>query len=49
MNNMMGTAERHQEVNKVMEDVIAKMQSLGATVEKLAARLGTDGGPHDIT
>src|SRR5687768_1207130 len=24
MNNMMGTAERHQEVNKVMEDVIAK-------------------------
>ena len=32
MNNMMGTADRHQEVNKVMEDVIAKMQSLGATI-----------------
>lgn len=32
MNNMMGSAERHQEVNKVMEDVIARMQSLGATL-----------------
>ncbi|MDB5866173.1 MAG: gatA [Betaproteobacteria bacterium] len=32
MTNMMGTAERHQEVNKVMEDVIAKMQALGATI-----------------
>jgi Asp-tRNA(Asn)/Glu-tRNA(Gln) amidotransferase A subunit family amidase len=32
MMNMMGTAERHQEVNKVMEDVIAKMQSLGVTI-----------------
>jgi Asp-tRNA(Asn)/Glu-tRNA(Gln) amidotransferase A subunit family amidase len=32
MTNMMGTAERHQEVNKVMEDVIAKVQSLGATL-----------------
>lgn len=32
MENMMGTAERHQEVNKVMEDVIAKMRSLGATI-----------------
>jgi amidase len=32
MMNMMGTAERHQEVNKVMEDVIAKIQSLGATI-----------------
>jgi amidase len=34
MMNMMGTAERHQEVNKVMEDVIAKMQSLGATIQR---------------
>jgi Asp-tRNA(Asn)/Glu-tRNA(Gln) amidotransferase A subunit family amidase len=32
MNDMMGTAERHQEVNRVMEDVIARFQSLGATV-----------------
>ena len=32
MTNMFGTAERHQEVNKVMEGVIANMQSLGATV-----------------
>jgi Asp-tRNA(Asn)/Glu-tRNA(Gln) amidotransferase A subunit family amidase len=32
MSNLMGTAERHQEVNKVMEDVIAKFQSLGAIV-----------------
>ena len=32
MTNMFGSAERHQEVNKVMEGVIANMQSLGATV-----------------
>ena len=32
MNNMFGKEERHQEVNKVMEDVIAKVASLGATV-----------------
>ncbi len=32
MTNLFGTAERHQEVNKVMEDVIAKVASLGATV-----------------
>jgi amidase len=32
MGNLMGTAERHQEVNKVMEDVIAKMAALGATI-----------------
>ena len=32
MTTMMGNAERHQEVNKVMEGVIAKMQSLGATI-----------------
>ena len=32
MTNMFGKDERHQEVNKVMEDVIAKMQSLGATI-----------------
>ena len=49
MNNMMGSAERHQEVNKVMEDVIAKMQSLGATLirfdlpeyDKLAGMVAT--------
>lgn len=32
MTNLFGTAERHQEVNRVMDDVIAKMQSLGATL-----------------
>jgi amidase len=32
MMNMMGSAERHQEVNKVMADVVAKFQSLGATI-----------------
>ena len=32
MNNLFGKEERHQEVNKVMEDVIAKVASLGATV-----------------
>ncbi len=32
MTNMMGTAERHQEVNKVMETVIARFESLGATI-----------------
>ena len=36
MTNLMGTDERHQEVNKVMEDVVAKMQSLGATVVRFA-------------
>ncbi|HEV7391359.1 MAG TPA: amidase family protein [Burkholderiales bacterium] len=49
MTNMMGTAERHQEVNTVMEDVIAKVQSLGATIvrfdlpeyDKLAAVVAT--------
>jgi Asp-tRNA(Asn)/Glu-tRNA(Gln) amidotransferase A subunit family amidase len=32
MTNLFGREERHQEVNKVMEDVIAKVGSLGATV-----------------
>jgi amidase len=32
MMNMMGQAERHQEVNKVMQDVVAKFADLGATV-----------------
>ena len=32
MSNMFGAAERHQEVNRVMEDVIAKIASLGATI-----------------
>ena len=32
MTNLFGKEERHQEVNKVMEDVIAKVASLGATV-----------------
>jgi Asp-tRNA(Asn)/Glu-tRNA(Gln) amidotransferase A subunit family amidase len=51
MTNMFGTAERHQEVNKVMEAVIANMQSLGATVvrfsipeyDKLAGVVSTSG------
>jgi Asp-tRNA(Asn)/Glu-tRNA(Gln) amidotransferase A subunit family amidase len=49
MTNMMGREERHQEVNRVMEDVIAKVQSLGATIvrfdlpeyDKLAAVVAT--------
>jgi len=32
MTNMFGTEERHREVNKVMEGVIARMESLGATI-----------------
>ena len=32
MTNLFGTAERHQEVNKVMEGVIANMASLGAVI-----------------
>jgi Asp-tRNA(Asn)/Glu-tRNA(Gln) amidotransferase A subunit family amidase len=32
MMNMFGTAERHREVNKVMDGVIARMESLGATM-----------------
>jgi Asp-tRNA(Asn)/Glu-tRNA(Gln) amidotransferase A subunit family amidase len=32
MTNLFGREERHQEVNKVMEDVIAKVASLGAAV-----------------
>jgi amidase len=32
MNNLFGTAERHADVNKVMEGVIARMAGLGATV-----------------
>lgn len=32
MTNMFGTAERHKDVNKVMEGAIATMQSLGAIV-----------------
>ena len=34
MANLFGKEERHREVNKVMEDAIAKMQSLGATVTR---------------
>jgi amidase len=49
MTNLMGSDERHKEVNRVMEDVIAKVQSLGATVQrfdlpeydKLAATVAT--------
>ncbi len=49
MTDLMGKDERHQEVNKVMEGVIAKMQSLGATIvrfdlpeyAKLAATVST--------
>jgi Asp-tRNA(Asn)/Glu-tRNA(Gln) amidotransferase A subunit family amidase len=32
MMNMFGTAERHQEVNRVMEDVIARISTLGAAI-----------------
>ncbi len=32
MTNLLGTEERHKEVNRVMEGVIAKMESLGATL-----------------
>jgi amidase len=32
MKNMFGTAERHAEVNQVMEGVIARMAGLGATI-----------------
>lgn len=32
MMNMFGKEERHREVNRVMEGVIAKMESLGATI-----------------
>lgn len=32
MTNLFGDAERHREVNRVMAGVIAKMQSLGATI-----------------
>ncbi len=32
MRNLFGAEERHQEVNRVMEGVIAAMQSLGATI-----------------
>ena len=32
MTNLFGTEERHKEVNRVMEGVIAKMESLGATL-----------------
>ncbi|HEX2828040.1 MAG TPA: amidase family protein [Burkholderiales bacterium] len=49
MTNLMGSAERHQEVNKVMEDVAAKMAALGATLvrfdlpayDKLAGAVAT--------
>jgi Asp-tRNA(Asn)/Glu-tRNA(Gln) amidotransferase A subunit family amidase len=49
MADLMGSEERHQEVNQVMEDVIAKMRSLGATIvrfdlpeyTKLAATVST--------
>jgi amidase len=32
MMNMFGTAERHHEVNRVMDAVVARMESLGATL-----------------
>jgi len=32
MTNLFGTAERHHEVNRVMDGVIARMESLGATI-----------------
>ena len=49
MTNLMGSAERHQEVNKVMEGVIANMQSMGALIvrfslpeyDKLASSVST--------
>src|SRR5688572_4586257 len=36
MTNLFGDAERHREVNRVMDGVIAKMQSRGATVVRFA-------------
>ncbi len=49
MTNLYGTAERHAEVNKVMDGVIARMAGLGATIvrfdipeyETLASTVGT--------
>ena len=49
MTNMFGTAERHAPVNQVMEDVIARMAGLGATIvrfdlpeyDTLASEVGT--------
>jgi amidase len=49
MKNMFGSADRHQEVNRVMEAVIARMESLGAAIirfdlpeyEALAAAVST--------
>jgi Asp-tRNA(Asn)/Glu-tRNA(Gln) amidotransferase A subunit family amidase len=35
MMNMFGAEDRHHEVNKVMDGVIAKMESLGATILRL--------------
>jgi amidase len=32
MTNLFGTAERHREVNRVMGDIVARMESLGATI-----------------
>ena len=32
MTNLLGTAERHREVNRVLDGVIARMESLGATI-----------------
>ena len=32
MSNMFGTQERHRDVNKVMQGVVAKMEALGATI-----------------
>ena len=49
MTNLFGTAERHQEVNRVMDSVVARMESLGAAIvrfelpeyDKLAAAVST--------
>jgi Asp-tRNA(Asn)/Glu-tRNA(Gln) amidotransferase A subunit family amidase len=38
MTNLFGTAERHAEVNAVMEGVIAKMVGLGATIVRFDGR-----------
>ncbi len=34
MSNLLGKEDRHREVNRVMDEAIAKMQSLGATVTR---------------
>ena len=41
MTNLFGEAERHREVNRVMDGVISRMESLGATVVRFTCRSTT--------